>query len=101
MALAVGELQAFYVSLSLVTAIAVLFDFRIGASCWCWWRSTPRSSSRTTCRRHRPQPLNMLLIATIASYVLRHSITAPAPTRWCGSTWCRSSPPGARHAPRR
>ena len=86
MALALGELQAFYVSLSLVTAIAVLFDFRIGAFLLVLvvpfgaTQFFPHNLFGVT----GLNPLNMLLIATIVSYVLRHRIAAlaPSPLLW-------------------
>ncbi|HXI36081.1 MAG TPA: hypothetical protein VNH80_04145, partial [Burkholderiales bacterium] len=81
MALALGELQAFYVSLSLVIAIAVLFDFRIGAFLLVLilpfgaTQFFPRNLFGLT----GLNPLNLLLIATLASYVLRHRIAPLLP----------------------
>jgi len=81
MALALGELQAFYVSLSLVVAIAVLFDFRIGAFLLVLvlpfgaTQFFPRNLFGLT----GLNPLNLLLIATLASYVLRHRIAPLLP----------------------
>ena len=81
MALALGELAAFYVSLSLVVAIAVLFDFRIGAFLLVLvvpfgaTQFFPRNLFGLT----GLNPLNLLLIATLASYVLRHRIAPLLP----------------------
>ena len=81
MALALGELQAFYVSLSLVVAIAVLFDFRIGAFLLVLvlpfgaTQFFPRNLFGLT----GLNPLNLLLIATLGSYVLRHRIAPLVP----------------------
>jgi len=81
MALAVGELQAFYIALSLVTAIAVLFDFRIGAFLLVLvvpfgaTQFFPHNLFGLT----GLNPLNLVLVATIASYVLRHRIAALLP----------------------
>ena len=81
MALAVGELQSFYVALSLVVAIAVLFDFRIGAFLLVLvvpfgaTQFFPRNLFGLT----GLNPLNLLLIATLVSYVLRHRIASLLP----------------------
>jgi O-antigen ligase len=84
--LALGELQAFYVSLSLVTAIAVLFDFRIGAFLLVLvvpfgaTQFFPHNLFGLT----GLNPLNLLLIATLVSYVVRYQIKAltPKPLVW-------------------
>jgi O-antigen ligase len=81
MALAVGELASFYVSISLVVAIAVLFDFRIGAFLLVLvvpfgaTQLFPHNLFGVTALN----PLNLLLVATLASYVLRYKIAALAP----------------------
>jgi O-antigen ligase len=86
MALAVGELASFYVSISLVVAIAVLFDFRIGA--FLLVLVVPFGATQLFPHNlfgvPGLNPLNMLLVATLASYVLRYRIAslAPRPLVW-------------------
>ncbi|HYM28362.1 MAG TPA: O-antigen ligase family protein [Steroidobacteraceae bacterium] len=86
MALALGELQAFYISLSLIVAIAVLFDFRVGAFLLVLvvpfgaTQFFPHNLFGVT----GLNPLNLLLVATLASYLLRYRVAAllPKPLLW-------------------
>jgi O-antigen ligase len=85
-ALALGEMAAFYVTLSLVAAIAVLFDFRIGA--FLLILVVPFGATQLFPHNlfglTGLNPLNLLLSATLASYLLRHKLAAlmPRPLVW-------------------
>ena len=86
MLLAVGELAAFYVAVTLVTGIAVLFDFRIGAVLLM----LVLPFGNTQFFPHNLfglsglNPLNLLFAATLVSYVLRNRVTGlmPQPLLW-------------------
>lgn len=85
-ALAMGELQAFYVTVSLITAMAVLFDFRIGTVLLI----LALPFGNTTYFPHNLfgvsglNPINLLFAATLASYILRHKLSGllPKPLVW-------------------
>src|SRR5687767_7696280 len=72
-ALAVGEVQAVWVGLSLVTCVAVLFDFRVGAVALILMLPV----SATTVFPHELMgitglnPINLLLAGTLAAFVIR------------------------------
>lgn len=80
-ALALGELQAFYVALSFVIGIAVLFDFRIGAFLLILilpfgaTQFFPHNLFGVT----GLNPLNLLLGATLVSALLRRQLSGLAP----------------------
>jgi O-antigen ligase len=86
MALALGELAAFWISITLVVGIAVLFDFRIGAVLLI----LAMPFGATTFFPHNLfgvtglNPLNLLLVATAASYIARHRFEGlfPRPLVW-------------------
>src|SRR5205809_4936717 len=77
MALAVGELAAFYVAVALVTGIAVLFDFRIGAVLLIF--IVPFGNTQffphSLFGLSGLNPLNLLFAATLVSFVLRHRVS--------------------------
>lgn len=81
LALALGELQAFYVALSFVIGIAVLFDFRIGAFLLILilpfgaTQFFPHNLFGVT----GLNPLNLLLGATLVSALLRRQLSGLAP----------------------
>jgi len=85
-ALAVGEMAAFYVTLSIIVGIAVLFDFRVGAVLLI----VALPFGNTTYFPHNLfgvsglNPLNLLFAATLASYVARHKTSGllPRPLLW-------------------
>jgi O-antigen ligase len=71
-ALAIGELQALWVALSLVTCVAVLFDFRVGVVALIALLPV----SATSVFPHELMgvtglnPINLMLAGTLASYVI-------------------------------
>src|SRR5215211_889932 len=71
-ALAMGELQALYVSLALISCIAVMVDYRIGASLLILMLPV----SNTAMFPHGLMgvtglnPINVLILGTLISYVL-------------------------------
>ena len=71
-ALAVGELAGMYVALALIGSVAVLIDFRVGAVLLLLM--LPMSPSdlfpRTLLQVPGLNPLNLLVVATVASYVI-------------------------------
>jgi O-antigen ligase len=87
-ALAFGELEALWVTLSLVTCLAVLFDFRIGAVALIVFLPV----SATNLFPHELMkvtglnPLNLLLGGTLLSYLLRRrqqvGPLVPRPLLW-------------------
>jgi hypothetical protein len=80
-ALAVGEIQALYVGLSLVACVAILIDYRAGAILLVLL--LPISS--TALFPHALMgftglnPMNLLLMATLASYMARGHVGNPGP----------------------
>ena len=78
-ALAVGELQALYVGLSLVACVAILIDYRAGAMLLVLL--LPISSTAVLPRSLMGipglSPLNLLLMGTLASYLLRGRLEHP------------------------
>jgi hypothetical protein len=80
-ALAVGEIQALYVGLSLVACVAILIDYRAGAILLVLL--LPISS--TALFPHALMgftglnPMNLLLMATLASYLARGHVGHPGP----------------------
>ena len=88
-ALVVGEVQAFWVGLSIMAAAAVMYDFRIGAVLLILMlpigASTlfPRSLFGIT----GLNPLNMVMVATFASFIMHGRLEktgafAPKPLVW-------------------
>lgn len=71
-ALAIGELAGLYVALALIGSVAVLLDFRVGAVLLLLM--LPMSPSdlfpRTLMQVPGLNPLNLLVAATVASYVI-------------------------------
>lgn len=87
--IAQGELIGLYVAISLVAAVAVLFDFRVGAVLLALLLPVSPSElfPRTMMGISGLNPLNLLLAATVASYLisgrLRRAGTAlPKPVLW-------------------
>src|SRR5688500_6649396 len=80
-ALALGELAGLYVGLSLVLAVAVLIDFRVGAVLLVL--ALPVSASEIFPHALMGitgmNPLNLLLIATIAAYVVHGRLQRAGP----------------------
>src|SRR6185503_2585480 len=80
-ALALGEMAGLYVALSLACAVAVLLDFRVGAVLLVLMLPIQAS----TLFPHRLMqitglnPLNLLFVATLGSYILRGRLQAAAP----------------------
>ena len=85
-ALALGEMAAFYVTVSLITAMAVLFDFRIGAVLLIL--ALPFGNTQYFPHNlfglSGLNPINLLFAATLVSYGLRHKIGTllPRPLVW-------------------
>lgn len=86
-ALAYGEMGAFYVGLSLVASMAVLFDFRIGVVLLVvmlpmgWTNLFPKALLGVG----GLNPLNVLILATLFSYLVRGGRLrelAPKPLLW-------------------
>ena len=75
-AIAYGEIAAFAVTLSLVAAIAVLFDFRIGAVLLILTLGLGATSfmPRGVLGIPALNPVNILILATLGSYLLRGRI---------------------------
>lgn len=71
-ALVLGELQAFWVGLSLIAAGAVLYDFRIGAVVLILLLPIAEAEifPRSMLGIHGLNPLNLILFATFGSFVL-------------------------------
>jgi O-antigen ligase len=80
-AIAYGEIAAFAVTLSLVAAIAVLFDFRIGAVLLILTLGLGATSfmPRGVLGIPALNPVNILILATLGSYLLRGRILQLAP----------------------
>ena len=85
-AIAFGETGAFYITLSLILAAAILLDFRIGAVAL----TLVLPISQTNFFPHSMfgvpalNPFNILVLATLVSYSLRGrvAVLAPAPLVW-------------------
>src|SRR3954465_12527944 len=81
-ALAVGELAGLYVALALIGSVAVLVDFRVGAVLLLLM--LPMSPSdlfpRTLLQIPGLNPLNLLLAATVGSYVISGRARPAGPT---------------------
>jgi O-antigen ligase len=79
--LALGEMAGLYVGLSLVCAVAVLFDFRAGAVLLLLL--LPASASalfpRGLMQVSGLNPLNLLVMATLGSYVIRGRLQPAGP----------------------
>ncbi len=79
--LAMGEMAGLYVALSLVCAVAVLFDFRAGALLLLFM--LPASASALFPHNllgiKGLDPLNLLVLATLVSYVVHGRMRAAAP----------------------
>jgi O-antigen ligase len=86
-AIAFGEVAAFSVALALVAAIAVLFDFRIGAGLLILLLGLGSTNfmPRGVLGIPALNPWNILIIATLVSFALRGRLTslAPPPLIWC------------------
>jgi O-antigen ligase len=87
--IAQGELIGLYVAVSLVGAVAVLFDFRAGAVLLALMLPVSPSElfPRTLLGVSGLNPLNMLVVATVASYVIsgrlrRAGPALPGPVLW-------------------
>jgi O-Antigen ligase len=80
-ALALGELVGLYIGMSLVCAVAILFDFRVGAVLLLLM--LPISASALFPRGMMGitglNPLNLLLVATVGAYVLHGRLQRAAP----------------------
>jgi O-antigen ligase len=86
-ALAYGEMQAFFVAASLVSALAVLFDFRIGVILLILLMPIGATQLFPYGLMGVPglNPTNLLILATVAAYVLRGGRIRqllPAPVLW-------------------
>jgi O-antigen ligase len=88
-ALAVGELQALYLGLSLVACVAILIDYRAGAMLLVLL--LPISSTAVFPGSMMGitglNPINLLLVGTLASYLLRGRLEhpgrfVPSPVLW-------------------
>ena len=79
--LAMGEMAGLYVALSLICAVAVLFDFRSGALLLLFM--LPASASALFPHNllgiKGLDPLNLVVLATLASYVIHAQLRAAAP----------------------
>jgi O-antigen ligase len=79
--IALGELVGLYVALSLVLAVGVLFDFRMGAVLLLLM--LPMSPSelfpRTMMQIPGLSPLNLLVAATVASYLISGRLRSAGP----------------------
>ena len=87
--LAVGEMVGLYVALSLVCTVAVLFDFRVGAALLLVLLPISASSlfPHGMMGITGLNPLNLLVLATLASYVMHGRLQAagavvPKPLVW-------------------
>jgi O-antigen ligase len=80
-ALAVGELDALYVTLSLLACLAVLYDFRIGAVLLVLLLPISGSSlfPRSLLGFTGLNPLNLVLVGTVASFLLRGRLQRAGP----------------------
>ena len=80
-ALALGDMAGLYVSLSLICAVAVLFDFRAGAVLLLLLLPTAASTlfPHGLMQISGLSPLNLLLLATIGSYVIHGRLQAAGP----------------------
>ena len=80
-AVAVGEVQAFYVALAAVGAIAVMFDYRIGAVLLILLLPMGATYFMPHSVLGIPalNPFNVLLLATLFSFALRGRLTNLAP----------------------
>jgi len=89
-ALALGEVAGLYVGLSLVCAVAVLIDFRVGAVALLLMLPTSASAlfPHGLMQITGLNPLNLLILATLGSYVVHGRLqraagsVAPAPLVW-------------------
>jgi O-antigen ligase len=79
--IAQGELIGLYVAISLVAAVAVLFDFRVGAVLLALMLPVSPSElfPRTMLGIAGLNPLNLLLAATVASYVISGRLRPAGP----------------------
>src|SRR5688572_15989861 len=79
-ALALHEMAGLYVGLSLVCAVAVLLDFRVGAVLLLLMMPTAASSlfPHKLLGITGLNPLNLLLVATLGSYVIHRGLQASA-----------------------
>jgi O-antigen ligase len=82
-AIAFGEVAAFSVTLALVAAIAVMFDYRIGAVLLILILPFGATSllPRSVFGIPALNPWNILIVATFVSYALRGRLAALAPPR--------------------
>jgi O-antigen ligase len=79
-ALALGEMAGLYVALSLACAVAVLIDFRVGAVALLLMLPMAASAlfPHNLLGIKGLDPLNLLVLAALAAYVLRGRLHAPA-----------------------
>jgi O-antigen ligase len=88
--LAVGEIAGLYVGLSLVCAVAVLLDFRVGAVLLLLMLPTSASAlfPHSLMQISGLNPLNLLILATVGSYVIHGRLqraagsVVPMPLIW-------------------
>jgi O-antigen ligase len=86
-ALAYGEIQAFFLAASLVAALAVVFDFRIGVVLLVLMLPLSATQLFPYSLMGMPglNPMNVLVMATLAAYLLHGGKLrqlAPAPVVW-------------------
>jgi O-antigen ligase len=86
-AIAFGEMGAFYATLSLTAAIAILYDFRIGAVLLIGMLGMGATNLFPYGLMGIPglNPINIMIAATLAAYVMRGQqlrILAPKPLVW-------------------
>lgn len=79
-ALALGELAGLYVAISLACGAAVLLDFRVGAVLLLVMLPTSASSlfPRELMQMRGLNPLNLVFLATLASYFIGGHLRAPS-----------------------
>lgn len=86
-AIAFGEIGAFSVALAMVAGIAVLFDYRIGAVLLILLIGIGATGlmPRSVLGIPAFNPVNILIVSTFVSYVMRYGVKnlAPAPLMWC------------------
>src|SRR5688572_30147116 len=78
-ALAVGELQALYVGLSLVACAAILIDYRAGAMLLVLLLPISTMAVFPTAMMGIPglNPMNLLLMGTLGAYIVRGRLEHP------------------------
>ena len=86
-AIAFGEIGAFSVALACVAAIAVMFDYRIGAVLLILLIGVSATGIMPRAVLGVPalNPINILIVSTFFAYLVRHGVAhlAPQPLIWC------------------